>query len=362
MSTMQSTKQSIVNEEIGKLIVSAENDIASLKMKIEETVGNLKIRYQEVQATVQADEEQEKANQDKIKELKAQIKGLTLQNSDIKERKEANIKKIEKYSDILSNWPDNIFQTDASRVFSNIDIATYFNLRYELFRKQKFSVVLDNVLAINELITSTEISEMINKYQLTQIAQMSERNEWFFQQCNTLEVEISKNNDQNKFVVDTKIRSKIMDGTLTEKEAKQYKLEYWVDESAINDIYAKFKDVEQRLINFWTKRFLNYTTVLIEKSKTKSFEILEHFENNLYSQLFQKNPNIDHLDTWIWSFINMFTAFCNKYKFPVCKRCQNALQLSGLLHCNNSEIKITLEPKFHYKDPRFVDVYTCPHN
>lgn len=403
---MQSTK-----EEIQKLIASEEANTDVLQTRIDETITLMKNNSQETQATVQADTEKEKRLQAQLTDLETQIKELRTQKEHlewqkdrIKDDQSRKNKQVKEYEYVLSSWPDNKWDIKSNYSFSPFCISTYFGLRSELFKNSRLAVVLENVLAIRELINSSEISEMMYKYKLAQIAQMTDSNELFFKQCNTTDAQITQmkteidrkktenlsyaqhevlrgqiaqlNEMEKSFVADIKIRNKIQDNTLTEKEAKQYKLEYWSNGHIINDIYAKFKEVEQKLITLWAKRYQDYTTVLYEKNDERAFGLLQEYENELYSKLFKQSPtNIitKHLDTWITGFIVRFVDFCNNYKpsdynMPTCTRCRKVLHLSGNFYWNRTELKINFHSNVHYRSERQyngpgctddVDVYSC---
>lgn len=415
------TTQSTTKEEIQKLIASEEANTNVLNTRISDTITMMKNNSQEAQAMIQADTEREKRLQaqltdldDQIKELRTQKEHLEWQKDRVKDAQLQNNKQVEKYEYILSSWPDNKWDIKSIHPFSPFEISTYFGLRSELFKNSRLAVVLENVLAIQELINSSEISEMMHNYKLAQIAQMTDRNEWFFIQCNTTDAEITQlkaeiddkktenlsyaqhevlreqiaqlNEMEKSFVADIKIRNKIQDNTLTEKEAKQYKLEYWSNGRIINDIYAKFKEVEQKLISLWAKRYQDYTTVLYEKNDERAFGLLQEYENELYSKLFHKNnvnthplalascfKIIKYLDIWITEFIKRFVDFCNNYKpsdynMPTCTRCRKVLHLSGDLYWHRTELKINFKSNVHYRSERQyngpgftddVDIYSC---
>lgn len=405
---MNTTKE----EEIQNLIASEEANATTLGIKLNNEISILQTMCQELNNSLSADQEEEKLIHANIVELEKQKQNLENQIKLLKTKEYGIKEKNQEKNNILTD-DLNLIQI-AKGVFFDIKSNRYFpagnvifSIRDKIFQNKNLHLVMATVLEIEKLMNSSLISDMINKYRMTQAAEMTVRNDSFFKHCAAVESELNqleKNLERKKnenlkyeesiilqdeisqlkkqqaiFAKEAQIKTKVQNGTITQIEATQSKLEYWSDQNMIETIYLQFKETEQELKNLWAKRFQAYTAVLIEEGKGKTMKLLKNYENHIYSKLKsadRNSPTINQLfGNWINTFITMWASFCNDYqptgaKMLICDNCKEIRLVSCEVRDYDDEITITLIPAKHHRlvkcagGPGFSDdydtIYNCP--
>lgn len=319
---------------------------------------------------------------------------------------------LERLKNILDSLPHNIFDVKEPKYYSIFDIKEfkyvtpytdeiyYFQLRKELFKNSRLHTLAGIITEFHDLINPNvkqTLENIIYKHKLIRVREMTRRNKKFFKQCNdekseikqlTIQIEKKKLENvssenvelssltarlysvQKSYHNNSKIRSQIRNWSKiwTKQEAESYGLEYWSDEKALNDIYDKFKEIEQKLKNLWIKRYQLYTEVLLEQSESMTFKFLQDYEDYIYSQFLDQNLDFalsfssyrkNMFIKEIKSFYEIFISFCNNYKptnhqFFICENCENLCYMKYELQQNDDKLDVFI-PMGHYQPAEIGD-------